>query len=352
MNARLTPVAVLLLAASFAACQAPQTLPPAPPSPSAPATPAVDRTPTWVGEPLSWSKLVDIESWLATREPTADPFWKVEGELTLNQGRMELARSEENGQKSTENTARARLFTSRAGLQRVIAGSEATADQKKRAETALAQCNRLLGVQSAQPKLGLALAVIPRASWGAMPANTAHMDKTRGGYKRITVHHSADREPPALDGSVSKSAAEVRMIQKAHMEGKETGYADIGYHFVIDPYGRVFQGRDLTWQGAHAAGANNVQNIGVCLIGNFDEEAPTKAALDTLRKLLDEERAQWKIPRSQVFTHQELKSTECPGRNLASWVQAYRHAGAAAAAPVEATAKLSPAPREASNRAN
>jgi N-acetylmuramoyl-L-alanine amidase len=351
MNARLTSVAVLLfLAASLGACQAPQTLPPAPPSASAPATPAVDRTPNWVGEPLSWSKLVDIESWLATREPTADPFWKIEGELTLNQGRMELARTEESGQKATENAARARLFTSRAGLQRVIAGTEATADQKKRAETALAQCNKLLGVQAAQPKLGLA--VIPRARWGAMPANVSHMDKTRGGYKRITVHHSADREPPNLDGSVSSSAAEVRSIQKAHMEGKETGYADIGYHFVIDPYGRVFQGRDLTFQGAHAAGANNIQNIGVCLIGNFDEETPTKAALDALRKLLDEERAQWKIPRSQVFTHQELKSTECPGRNLASWVQAYRRAAGAAAAPVEATAKLGATPREASTRAN
>ena len=338
MNARLTSVAVLLLAASFAACQVPQTLPPAPPTASAPATLAVDRTPGWVGEPLSWSKLVDVESWLATREPTADPFWKVEGELVLNQGRMELARSEENGQKSTENTARARLFTSRAGLQRVIAGSEATPDQKKRAETALAQCNRLLGVQAAQPKLGLA--VIPRARWGAMPANTAHMDKTRGGYRRITVHHSADREPPNLDGSVSASAAEVRSIQKAHMEGKETGYADIGYHFVIDPFGHVFQGRDLAWQGAHAAGANNVQNIGVCLIGNFDEETPTKPALEALRKLLDEQRTLWKIPRSEVLTHQELKSTECPGRNLAKWVQAYRHAAGTTAAPVEATAHL------------
>ena len=57
-----------------------------------------------------------------------------------------------------------------------------------------------------------------------------------------------------------------------------------------------------------------------------------------MRKLLDEQRAQWNIPRSQVLTHQELKSTECPGRNLAKWVQAYRHA-TPAAAPVEAAAR-------------
>jgi N-acetylmuramoyl-L-alanine amidase len=340
MNARLTSAAVVLvLASSLGACRttAPiEPLPPAPPSSSTPAARASDRAPEWVGEPLSWSKLVDVEAWLATRDPSSDPFWKVEGEITLNQGRMELAKTEKNGQKASENATRARLFTSRAGLQRVVAGTEATADQKKRAEASLAQCNKLLGVQAAQPKLGLA--VIPRARWGAMPANVSHMDKTRGGYRRITVHHSADREPPNLDGTVAKSAAEVRSIQKAHMEGKETGYADIGYHFVIDPYGRVFQGRELAFQGAHAAGANNVQNLGVCLIGNFDEEAPTKAALDALKKLLDEQRTIWKIPRSQVLTHQELKSTECPGRNLAKWVQAYRHA-AGTPAPVEAAAR-------------
>jgi hypothetical protein len=339
MNARLTSVAGLLLLASFlGACRATssiQPLPPAPPIASGPPVRAVDRTPDWVGEPLTWSKLVDIEAWLATRDPSADPFWKVEGELSLSQGRMELAKTEKTGQKATDNTMRARLFTSRAGLQRVLSGTEATADQKKRAEIALAQCNKLLGVQSQSPKL--ALTVIPRTRWGAMPANYAHMDKMRGGYRRITVHHSADREPPALDGSVAASAAEVRSIQKAHMEGKETGYADIGYHFVIDPFGRVFQGRELPWQGAHAAGANNIQNIGVCLIGNFDEEKPTQRALDALKKLLDEQRTIWKIPRTQVLTHQELKSTECPGRNLARWVQTYRRAGTAA--PVEAAAR-------------
>jgi hypothetical protein len=194
----------------------------------------------------------------------------------------------------------------------------------------------MLGATPASSAPRAALPIIPRSQWGAMTAIAAHMDKNRGGWRRMTVHHSAERVPPELDGTFAESAAAVRSIQKAHMEGKETGYGDIGYHFVIDPYGRVFQGRDLAWQGAHAAGANNVQNIGICLIGNFDEEKPTKAALDRLRQLLDNLRSTWKIPRSQVFTHQELKSTECPGRNLARWVEAYRHT---AVAPVEASAR-------------
>ena len=84
--------------------------------------------------------------------------------------------------------------------------------------------------------------------------------------------------------------------------------------------------------GTFAAGANNVQNIGICLIGNFDEERPTKAALDKLRQLIDNLRSTWKIPRNQVLTHQELKKTECPGRNLARWVDAYRRLGSSSSA--------------------
>ncbi|HEV8113961.1 MAG TPA: peptidoglycan recognition family protein [Planctomycetota bacterium] len=347
MNARLTRMPgrrsigsiflVLLPIVSFAACRAVAPVAPLPPAPpSEPATPAVARTPTWVGEPLSWAKLGAIETWLATDGVTADPFWRVEGEIALHQGRVDLARAEKSGQKATDAASRSRLHASRAGFQHVLAESDATPEQKKRAEAAIQICDRMLGTTPASSAPRAALPIIPRSQWGAMTAIAAHMDKNRGGWRRMTVHHSAERVPPELDGTFAESAAAVRSIQKAHMEGKETGYGDIGYHFVIDPYGRVFQGRDLAWQGAHAAGANNVQNIGICLIGNFDEEKPTKAALDRLRQLLDNLRSTWKIPRSQVFTHQELKSTECPGRNLARWVEAYRHT---AVAPVEASAR-------------
>jgi hypothetical protein len=348
MNARLThaacrgsigSIALLLLPFTFfAACRTARPLEPLPPAPPAanpqPLAPLVTRTPEWVGEPLSWSKLTDIETWLATVGPSADPFWRIEGELALSQGRVDLARAESTGKTAPEAASRARLHSSRAGFQRVLTESDATPDQKKRAEAAIALCDRLLGTPIPAPRA--ALPIIPRSQWGAMPANFAHMDKNHGGWRRITVHHSAERVPPELDGTIAESSAAVRSIQKAHMEGKETGYGDIGYHFVIDPYGRVFQGRDLAWQGAHAAGANNIQNIGVCLIGNFDEERPTRAALDRLRQLLDSLRSTWKIPRGQVLTHQELKSTECPGRNLARWVEGYRRT---ATAPVEAAAR-------------
>src|SRR5207302_418857 len=141
-------------------------------------------------------------------------------------------------------------------------------------------------------------------------------EKNKAPYTRITVHHSADREPAHLDGSLAASEAEMRQIQKAHVDGANTHYGDIGYHFVIDPFGRVLEGRELAYQGAHAYGDNNIQNLGVCLIGNFDEEKPTKAALDALKRVLDHLCRTYNIAHNRVYGHRELRKTECPGENL------------------------------------
>jgi N-acetyl-anhydromuramyl-L-alanine amidase AmpD len=150
------------------------------------------------------------------------------------------------------------------------------------------------------------------------------MIRNTGGWKRITVHHSAEAEPAPLDGSAESSAAALRLIQRSHLKSKMPPWGDIGYHFVIDPAGRVFQGRDMAWQGAHAKGDNNVQNIGICLLGNFDEEHPSAAELASLRQLLDGLRKTYHIPRSEVHKHSEFRNTDCPGKFLKPWVDEYQ----------------------------
>lgn len=56
----------------------------------------------------------------------------------------------------------------------------------------------------------------------------------------------------------------VAEIRRWHVE--EHGWADIGYHYVIDVDGTVATGRDINRAGAHVAG-HNANSIGICLIG-------------------------------------------------------------------------------------
>jgi hypothetical protein len=269
-----------------------------------------------------------VEAWSAAEGQGAAPLWRNEAVLVLNLGRIEFARREISEAKQKRDAdVDQRVKTAKLGLEGVVASRDATDAQKSRAQDGVRRADRLLGAASVVTKVGGAafgIPVIARSTWGAVKPHLERMEKTQGEYTRITVHHSADPTPMELDGTTGKTFEAVREIQKAHMDGKTTHYGDIGYHFVIDPYGRLLEGRDLRYQGAHAYGDNNVQNIGICLIGNFDKEKPTKAALEALEREIDGLRKQFGIPKNRVYGHRELRSTDCPGDNLMRWVERYR----------------------------
>ena len=86
---------------------------------------------------------------------------------------------------------------------------------------------------------------VSRASWRAKPLRQNH--EPMGPPTRITVHHSAE---PLTSRKLSESRKEVLRIQSIHQDDKH--WADIGYHFLIDPAGRIFEGRPVEIQGAHA----------------------------------------------------------------------------------------------------
>lgn len=161
---------------------------------------------------------------------------------------------------------------------------------------------------------------LSRRSWGARPTRT-NRDPMGKPY-RITVHHSTNF---VSDNSRSGAIAEVRSIQAAHFD---RGWADVGYHFLIGAGGDVIAGRPVEYQGAHAGrdgGENhNRGNIGVCLLGDFTQQRPTRAQLQALQGLLDSLRSEYGIARGQVWWHSHFGATECPGPPLAAWVQRYR----------------------------
>ncbi len=148
-----------------------------------------------------------------------------------------------------------------------------------------------------------------------------------GHITRITVHHEG--MDAAEECSLSEVKQELRTIQRGHEQRMRAG--DIGYHYIIDYNGRVWEGRDLCWQGAHAGNNSaNKGNIGVVLLGNFEVQHPSEAQLAQLRTLLDYLMSKYDIPPSKVYTHREIKrlygldGTDCPGRYLQSEVNSMR----------------------------
>lgn len=102
--------------------------------------------------------------------------------------------------------------------------------------------------------------IISRRTWGAKPAkNTLTSFPTP---KRITVHHTV-YETLASSASTTTEERRMRDIQSSHFGN---GWSDIGYHYIIMPSGRIYEGRPNSKKGAH-----DVMNdgFGVAFDGSF-----------------------------------------------------------------------------------
>jgi hypothetical protein len=128
----------------------------------------------------------------------------------------------------------------------------------------------------------------------------------------ITLHH--DGMSPFLAKDQSSAAARIELIRVSH---RGHDWADIGYHFVVDRGGRVWEGRDLKWQGAHVKN-HNEGNIGVCCLGNFDEQSPSDQQLEAAERIISCLMQKYDVPVRRVLSHQEWQGarTACPGRSL------------------------------------
>lgn len=134
-------------------------------------------------------------------------------------------------------------------------------------------------------------------------------------WRYLVVHHSA-----APSGSVETIDAEHR--ERTDRDGRP--WLGIGYHFVIGNGRGMRDGAvepTFRWReqlhGAHAGQAKyNEQGIGICLIGNFEEQAPTARQEQAARQLISALRQRYAISRSHVLRHMDLKQTACPGKLL------------------------------------
>lgn len=151
----------------------------------------------------------------------------------------------------------------------------------------------------------------------------------------LIVHHSFS---PGND--ITDWVAAVRGIWNYHVNSN--GWSDIGYNWLIDPKGVIYQGRawvdtnDNT-QGAHFCGYNG-RTMGVCMLGDFNSITPTDAALRSLVRLLAYRAFTNGInPRGMSFHqgssrnlnnisgHRDGCSTDCPGNILYPQLPALRN---------------------------
>ena len=170
--------------------------------------------------------------------------------------------------------------------------------------------------------------IVPRSGWNANEKIVRSAPRYASVLRFALVHHTAGSNSYRPE----ESAAIVRGIELYHV--KANGWNDIGYNFLVDRYGQVFEGRGGGMQrnviGAHAAGFNT-GSVGVAVLGTYSAKAPTREAEDALGALLA-----WRLdvghvdPASSAMVssgvspaylraisgHRDAGSTACPGNAL------------------------------------
>ena len=200
-------------------------------------------------------------------------------------------------------------------------------------------------------------AVITRAGWGADESLRFQTDgsetwpRTFFPLQKLIVHHTASQNDDP------DPAATMRSIYYYHAITQ--GWGDIGYNFLIDESGRIYEGRysreyaagesptgeDVAGRGvvgAHVSGYNS-GTMGVALLGKLVDRDATAASRDALERILA-----WKAERhaidprgSSLYTnpvsgtqrtfanisgHRDLAATECPGSVFYSSLPTLREA--------------------------
>ena len=139
------------------------------------------------------------------------------------------------------------------------------------------------GVPARKLQKAGAPAIVPRSGWSADETIRRGAPSFATSLRLALVHHTAGGN----GYTAAQSPSIVRAIQLYHVKGN--GWNDIGYNFLVDRFGQVFEGRyggiERNVVGAHAEGFNT-GSVGVALLGEYGSLAVAQKARDALTALL------------------------------------------------------------------
>lgn len=154
--------------------------------------------------------------------------------------------------------------------------------------------------------------VTQRADWQIIAGDIAQSE-VHWCYSMVAIHHAGDGDIKTLAD-----------LEKKHL--KDNGWNEIGYHYIIDRDGRVYEGSQIGYKGIHVDG-NNSYKIGIVFLGDYNDKgflrsdhdavnqsqiAACSGLINTLKKY---------FPLTEVGGHRDyelgdIETYHCPGNLL------------------------------------
>lgn len=212
-------------------------------------------------------------------------------------------------------------------------------------------------LQAARQQAAAQPTIFSRAQWGADESIRNKSALRYGSISGGFVHHTVN----ANDYSEAQVPALLRSIYAYHV--KSRGWSDIGYNFLVDRFGRIWEGRyggiDRPVVGAHTLNYNDY-SFAMSAIGNFDTVQPPDVMLRAYGQLfawklslhgVNPASTSQKIGRGTfqaINGHRDAGSTACPGKYLYAQlplIRTYATQSAPVATPPQEVPISEPAPQ-------
>ncbi|MGV9641747.1 N-acetylmuramoyl-L-alanine amidase [Streptomyces sp. NPDC003514] len=195
--------------------------------------------------------------------------------------------------------------------------------------------SELTAAQKAKPYIGPRPSIVTRRGWGANERWRESRFVYTSKVKAAFVHHTATGNKYTC----AQAPSVIRGIYRYHVVSM--GWRDIGYNFLVDKCGRIYEGRAggvaKAVLGAHTLGFNT-NSMGIAVLGTYGSKKPSASAVKAVARL-----TAWKLglyganPRGKTYLtsgggnlyrkgknvrlnvisgHRDGFSTECPGLQL------------------------------------
>ncbi|MCW2788572.1 MAG: hypothetical protein JWP56_875 [Aeromicrobium sp.] len=174
--------------------------------------------------------------------------------------------------------------------------------------------------------------IISRSKWGASSTGSCDSPIYGSTTRGAVIHHTAGNNTYTK----AQSAAIVKATQAYHMKSRK--WCDIGYNFLVDKYGQIFEGRaggvTKPVRAAHSGNlAVNKETMGISLMGTFSTTQPSAAMKTAVVDLVSWRFAQFKLKAKGTYSlggltlnriagHRNVVGTECPGNAAYAWLSA------------------------------
>lgn len=123
---------------------------------------------------------------------------------------------------------------------------------------------------------------------------------------RIIIHHTA--------GPKTQTPRDIALYHTSANHICENGCPGIAYHYLITSGGTIYKVNKLETVSYHVKGYNT-GSIGICFIGDYDNEEPGREQINALKWLLKNiyQKLEREIP---LYGHRDYRSTSCPGEYM------------------------------------